>query len=255
MIVRPAVRHPQTILADLGVMTLLAALLYGLVQVARHSYAPLQAQAEINLDVWALPGYTLLSLLRGVIAYGLSLAFAVTYGYIAAHRPGVERVMLPLLDILQSIPVLGFLPSTVLALVALFPNTNVGLELASILMIFTGQVWNMAFSFYQSLRNIPAELREASAVYHFSWWQRFCRVELPASAVGLVWNSMMAMAGGWFFLMVCEAFTLGTHDFRLPGLGAYMTVAIARHNGQAIVAGIRSGGVKKRPQMQPKWGR
>jgi len=238
MFARPTVKQPPLVLTDVGVITLLAAILYGVVRVAQHWQAPLQPQVDISLDFRALPGYTLLSLLRGFAAYGLSLAFALTYGYAAAHRPRAERLMLPLLDILQSIPVLGFLPGAVLALVALFPNTNAGLELASILMIFTGQVWNLAFSFYQSLRSIPLELREAASLYGFNWWQRFRRVELPAAAVALAWNSMMAMAGGWFFLMVCEAFTLGSHDFRLPGLGAYMSVAITRHNFPAIGAGI-----------------
>ncbi len=238
MLTRATVDRSFTVLADLCVMVLLAAGLFGVLQVAKHWEAPLQPRVDINLSIWALPGYTALSLLRGFTAYGLSLAFALTYGYVAAHRPRAERFMLPLLDILQSIPVLGFLPGIVLALVALFPQTNVGLEVASIVMIFTGQVWNLAFSFYQSLRSIPAELREASALYQFNWWQRFRRVELPASAIGLAWNSMMAMAGGWFFLMVCEAFTLGTYDFRLPGLGAYMSVAIAQHQVSAIAAGI-----------------
>ncbi len=238
MITRPTVQRSSSWIADVSVVTLLAAVLYGLVRVATHWQAPLQSEVEISLSLWALPGYTLLSLLRGFVAYGLSLAFALTYGYAAAHRAHAERVMLPLLDILQSIPVLGFLPGAVLALVSLFPNTNAGLELACILMIFTGQVWNMTFSFYQSLRSIPLELREAASLYQFNWWQRFRRVELSASAVGLAWNSMMAMAGGWFFLMVCEAFTLGAHDFKLPGLGAYMSVAIAHRNTAAILAGI-----------------
>lgn len=238
MITKPTAPRSSSFLPDLAVMTALAAVLYGFVRVAKRWDAPLQPLVEINLSVWALPGYTILSLLRGVAAYGLSLAFALTYGYLAAHHRRAERIMVPLLDILQSIPVLGFLPGLVLALVALFPRTNAGLEIASILMIFTGQVWNMAFSFYQSLQSIPKALREASEVYQFNWWQRFRRVELPASAMSLAWNSMMSMAGGWFFLMVCEAFTLGEHDFRLPGLGAYMSVAIARHHTPAILAGI-----------------
>ena len=238
MITRPAMHRSSSLVADAGVVTLLAAVLYGVVRVAKRWEAPLQPQVDIDLSLWALPVYTLFSLLRGVAAYGLSLVFAISYGYLAAHRQRAERILLPLLDILQSIPVLGFLPGAVLALVALFPRTNAGLELACVLMIFTGQVWNMTFSFYQSLRGIPLQLREASALYQFNWWQRFRRVELPAAAVGLAWNSMMAMAGGWFFLMVCEAFTLGTRDFRLPGLGAYMSVAIAQHRVSAILAGL-----------------
>ncbi len=238
MITRQAVFRPSSWLADVSVMALLAALLYGVVRVGRHWQAPLQPLVDIDLRLWALPGYTLLSLLRGVAAYGVSLGLALAYGYTAAHRPRAERLLLPLLDVLQSIPVLGFLPGAVLVLVALFPHTNAGLELASILMIVTSQVWNLAFSFYQSLRGIPLELREASRVYQFNWWQCFRRVELPAAAVGLAWNSMMAMAGGWFFLMVCESFTLGSHDFRLPGLGAYMSAAINQRDTRAIVAGL-----------------
>ncbi len=238
MIVSATVRRSASLLPDVTIIVALAAFIYGLTHVANHWHAQLQPQVDISLSFWALPGYALQSLLRSFLAYGLSLTFAVAYGYIAAHNARAERLMLPLLDILQSIPVLGFLPGAVLALVTLFPRTNTGLELASILMIFTGQVWNMAFSVYQSMRSIPPELREAASLYRFNWWQRFRRVELPSSAVGLAWNSMMAMAGGWFFLTVCEAFTLGAHDFRLPGLGAYMSVAIAHRDVSAICAGL-----------------
>ena len=238
MIIRPLSRAPHSFIADLSVVTALAAALYGLVKVGRHWQAPLQPTVEIDLSLWALPGYTLLSLLRGFVAYGLSLSFAVAYGYAAARRPRAERILLPLLDVLQSIPVLGFLPGAVLVLIRLFPHSNTGLELACILMLFTSQVWNLAFSFYSSLQTIPSELQEAAAIYQFTWWQRFRRVELAAAAVGLAWNSMMSMAGGWFFLMVCEAFTLGSHDFRLPGLGAYMSEALAHHNAPATLAGI-----------------
>jgi NitT/TauT family transport system permease protein len=146
--------------------------------------------------------------------------------------------MLPVLDILQSIPVLGFLPGLVLALVAVFPHSNTGLELAAVLMIFTGQVWNMTFSFYNSLRGIPTQLREAAVVCRLNWWQRVTTLELPYASMGLVWNSMMSMAGGWFFLTINEAFILGDHDFRLPGIGSYMSVAIAQGDAQAMVCAI-----------------
>jgi NitT/TauT family transport system permease protein len=138
----------------------------------------------------------------------------------------------PLLDILQSIPVLGFMPGLVLAMVALFPRTNLGLELAAVIMIFTGQAWNMTFSLYHSLKSVPQDIKEASVVYRFTWWERFKWVELPYGTTGLVWNSMMSMAGGWFFLMINEAFRLGDHDFRLPGLGSYMSVAV--HEGKPL---------------------
>jgi NitT/TauT family transport system permease protein len=177
-------------------------------------------------------------LARGVAAYLLSLAFTLTYGTTAAHSRAAERVMLPVLDICQGIPVLGFLPGLVLGLVALFPHSNIGLELACVVMIFTGQVWNMTFSFFGSLRAIPAELREAAHVYRFGWWKRFHTLEVPSAMIGLVWNSMMSMAGGWFFLTVTEAFTLGDHDFRLPGIGSYMSVAIDRGDGRAMAGAV-----------------
>ena len=147
MITRPSVPRPSSWFSDLSVVAVLAALLYGVVRVSQHWQAPLQPRVDIDLSLWALPGYTLLSLLRGVAAYGVSLVVALGYGYAAAHRSRAERLLLPLLDVLQSIPVLGFLPGAILVLVALFPGTNAGLELASILMIVTSQVWNLAFSF------------------------------------------------------------------------------------------------------------
>jgi NitT/TauT family transport system permease protein len=216
----------------------LGALVAGVVGLARRWEAPLRPTVEIDLSPWALPGYTALSLARGFAAYALSLAFTLSYGTIAAYSRRAERVMLPVLDILQSIPVLGFLPGLVLGMVALFPHTNVGLELACILMIFTGQVWNMTFSFYGSLRAIPADLREVASLYGFRWWKRFRTVEVPSAMIGLVWNSMMSMAGGWFFLTVNEAFTLGDRDFRLPGVGAYMSVAIDRGDRPAMAYAI-----------------
>jgi NitT/TauT family transport system permease protein len=215
-----------------------AALVAGVVALARRWTAPLRPAVEIDLSLWALPKYTLLSLARGSAAYLLSLSFTLVYGTIAAYSRSAERIMIPILDILQGIPVLGFLPGLVLGMVALFPHSNTGLELACVLMIFTGQVWNMTFSFYGSLRSIPAELREAARVYRFGWWKRFRTVEVPSAMIGLVWNSMMSMAGGWFFLTVNEAFTLGSHDFRLPGIGAYMSVAIERGNRQAMAGAV-----------------
>jgi NitT/TauT family transport system permease protein len=134
--------------------------------------------------------------------------------------------------------VLGFMPGLVLALIALFPRSNVGLELVAIIMIFTGQAWNMTFSFYHSVRSVPQDQCEVATVYRFSWWQRLRWVELPFATMGLVWNSMMSMAGGWFFLMICEAFRLGDRDFRLPGLGAYMSVAVEQGDYAAMLWAI-----------------
>jgi NitT/TauT family transport system permease protein len=216
----------------------LGALVAGTVALAHRWEAPLRPSVEIDLSLWALPKYTLLSLARGVAAYLLSLGFTLVYGTVAAHSRPAERIMIPVLDILQGIPVLGFLPGLVLGMVALFPHSNVGLELACVVMIFTGQAWNMTFSFYGSLRSIPTELREAALVYRFDWWKRFRAVEVPSAMIGLVWNSMMSMAGGWFFLTVNEAFTLGDRDFRLPGIGAYMSVAIERGDPAAMAGAV-----------------
>jgi NitT/TauT family transport system permease protein len=172
------------------------------------------------------------------VAYFLSLAFAVGYGYIAAYTPRVEAVMIAALDILQSIPVLSFLPGVMLAMAALFPSRQLGLELGSIVLIFTGQVWNMAFSFYSSLKSIPRELREAADIYRFDRWQRFLELELPFAAIGLVWNSIVSVASGWFFLMACEMFVLRNHDFRLPGLGSYLQTAASNDDTGAILWGL-----------------
>ncbi len=176
--------------------------------------------------------------MRISIAYLLSLAFTLVYGYVAAYNPRAERFMIPLLDVLQSIPVLSFLPGVMLAMVVLFPGRQLGVEFGAILLIFTGQVWNMAFSFYASLKSIPKEMREAARVYGFSGWQRFIEMELPYAAIGLVWNSMMSVAGGWFFLMACEMFVLGSRDFRLPGLGSYLQTAASNGDTPAILWGI-----------------
>ncbi|HWC73380.1 MAG TPA: ABC transporter permease subunit [Gemmatimonadales bacterium] len=192
----------------------------------------------IDLSLSALPRYTLFSLFRGLLAYVMSLAFTLVYGYWAAKDRLAGRVLIPLLDILQSIPVLGFMPGLVLALVALFPNSNIGLELAAVIMIFTAQAWNMTFSFVHSLRTVPADLSEAATVYRFSWWQRLRNVELPFATLGLVWNSMLSMAGGWFFLMINESFQLGPHDFRLPGIGSYMSVAVEQGRTDAMILAI-----------------
>lgn len=223
---------------DAAVLGFLATLLVGLGAVAQEWRGPLQQVPAVSLEIRHLPLYTLFSLTRGVLAYGVSFLFTMVYGYGMARVPGADRVMLPVLDILQSIPVLGFLPGLVLGLVHLFPNRNVGLEVASVLMIFTGQVWNMTFSFYSSLKSVPPDLVAVARLTRMPWWERFLRLDLAYSAHGLLWNSMMSMAGGWFFLMVSEAFVLGEHDFRLPGLGSYTSLAIERGDGWAQFFGV-----------------
>ncbi len=223
---------------DLTAVGLLVGLIYAIVTVAREWSGPLRPVADIHLEARYLPLYALFSLTRGVIAYGVSFLFTMVYGYAMARVAGAERFMLPVLDILQSIPVLGFLPGLVFGLVQLFPHRNLGLEMASVLMIFTGQVWNMTFSFYTSLKSVPPDLIAVARLSRLSWWERFFQLDLSYAATGLVWNSMMSMAGGWFFLTVSEAFVLGAHDFRLPGLGAYMSLAIERGDAVAQMFGV-----------------
>jgi NitT/TauT family transport system permease protein len=210
------------------------ALFYGVVEVGRNWLGPFTPHVEISRSLGALPVYAGYSLLRIALAYVLSLLFAVTFGYIAAYRPRAERFMIPLLDVLQSIPVLSFLPGVMLAMAALFPGRQLGVEMGAVLLIFTGQVWNMAFSFYASLKSIPREMREAATIYRFNWFQRFIQIELPFATIGLVWNSMMSVAGAWFFLMACEQFG----DFRLPGLGSYLQAAANDGDTRSILLGI-----------------
>jgi NitT/TauT family transport system permease protein len=225
-------------LPDVLMFAAVLALFYGTLLVGRSWLGPFVPSVEISRSPRALPGYAALSLLRISIAYVLSLLFTLVYGYIAAYNSKAERFMVPLLDVLQSIPVLSFLPGVMLAMVGLFPSRQLGVELGAILLIFTGQVWNMAFSFYASLKSIPREMREAAQIYRFSWWQRFTEVELPFAAIGLVWNSMMSVAGGWFFLMACEMFVLGSRDFRLPGLGSYLQTASSEGDTPSILWGV-----------------
>jgi NitT/TauT family transport system permease protein len=211
---------------DLAIAVALAGILYGIIDLADEWTNVGHHRVEIDVSPWALPRYTFYSLSRGLLAYLLSLGFTLTYGYWAAKDQVAERLLIPLLDILQSIPVLTFLPGLFYAFDAAFPANNTGLEMAAIIMIFTGQAWNMTFSFYHSLRSVPADLKEAGTLYRFGAWNTFKWVELPFSTMGLVWNSMMSMAGGWFFLTFCEAFTLGDQEFSLPGLGSYVKVAV-----------------------------
>jgi len=191
----------------------------------------------ISLQPSELPWYAAFSLFRMAAAYLLSILFTLAYGYAAASTRRNEQIMIPLLDVLQSVPILSFLPLVLLSLTAFIP-VNLATEIAAIILIFTSQAWNMTFSFYHSVSSVPADLREAGTVYRFSVWERFRWIELPYATMGLVWNSMMSMAGGWFFLMVCEAFQLGSADFRLPGIGSYMSVAVERGRIDAMLWAI-----------------
>jgi NitT/TauT family transport system permease protein len=234
---RPKLWFEAVIILGLG------ALVLGGAQVASEWRQPLRQTVDIDLSVWALPKYALFSLARGWIAYFFSLLFTLLVASWAFYDERARRYVLPALDVLQSIPVLGFLPALVLALVALFPHSNAGLELACVLSIFTGQVWNMAFSYYDSLRGVPPDYRMLGRLYGFNWWHRFWKIELPFGAQGLLYNSMVSMAGGWFFLSITEAFKLGDQDFRVPGIGSYMSVATDRGDVHAQFLGVIAMGV------------
>ena len=223
---------------DLCIAAVGLACFYSVIRIAMFWAGRPEPEIVISLSPRALPHYAFYSMVRIGLAYLLSLLFAISYGYIAAYNRRAEKVMIAILDILQSIPVLSFLPPVMLAMIALFPTRQLGVEMGAIVLIFTGSVWNMAFSFYSSLKSIPKELMEATGVYCFSRFQRLFQLELPYATIGLIWNSIMSVAGAWFFLMVCEMFHLGSRDFRLPGLGSYLQTAADAGNGVAITWGL-----------------
>jgi NitT/TauT family transport system permease protein len=221
---------------DLAATVLVLALLILVGSGARQMIAPLAAARppEISLSPLALPLYTLRTTLRMLVAIAASLLFTFTYATLAAKSRRAEMVLIPLLDVLQSVPILGYLSFTVLFFVALFPGNELGPELAAIFAIFTSQAWNMAFSFYQSLRTVPHDLDEASLSFRFSGWQRFWRLEVPFAMPGLVWNTMMSMSGGWFFVVASEAIAVGDLQIDLPGVGSYVAHAIAARDLAAV---------------------
>ena len=221
----PVADRTWPFLVDTTVILCGLAFFFSMIQLGTYWMARPMPAVVISLSVRALPLYAFYSVARIAIAYLLSLIFAVSYGYIAAYNPRVEAWMIAVLDILQSIPVLSFLPGVMLAMMALIPGHQLGIEMGSILLIFTGQVWNMAFSFYSSLKSIPREMLEATRIYRYSAWQRFWQLEMPFAAIGLIWNSIVSVAVGWFFLISCEMFPLGARSFRLPGLGSYLQTA------------------------------
>jgi NitT/TauT family transport system permease protein len=215
-----------------------AAIVLAVANVAKEWHQPQSRSAAIDLSPWALPRYALYSFARGWIAYSLSLLFTLVVGSWAFYDERARRVILVALDILQSLPVTAFLPIFELALIRLFPHSTAGLELVCVLAIFTAQVWNMTFSYYDSLRGIPADFRMLGTLYNYNWWNRFWRVELPFGAQSLLYNSMVSMAGGWFFLTITEAFPIGDKNYRVPGIGSYMSVAMAKGDVPAEIYAI-----------------
>ena len=188
----------------------------------------------ISLDPWQLPAYALRTVLRMVCALVASLVFSLVYAAVAAKSRQGEKILIPILDILQSVPILGFLSITVTGFIALFPGRLLGVECAAIFAIFTSQAWNMTFSVYQSLRTVPGELIEAARMYHLSPWKRFWRLEVPHAIPSLVWNMMMSVSGGWFFVVASEAITVAGQTIMLPGIGSYIATAINQRDLAAI---------------------
>ncbi|WP_210494732.1 ABC transporter permease [Pantoea ananatis] len=193
----------------------------------------LKTQA-ISLDPTNLPEYAMRTTLRMLVAMLASLVFSLIYGTLAAKSRRAEKVLVPILDILQSVPVLGYISFTVTFFIALFPGQVLGVELAAIFALFTSQAWNMTFSFYQSLRTVPADLVEVSRGFHLTGWQRFWKLDAPFAVPGLVWNMMMSMSGGWFFIVASEAITVGNNTFTLPGVGGYLAQAILHKDIHAV---------------------
>jgi NitT/TauT family transport system permease protein len=230
-------RRPRLGLADVAVGLGTLTLLYAVARTGSESlvhFSPPEVIPTISLDPRNIPDYAARSTLRMFVALGLSTLFTFVYAYAAARSRRAERVLVPLLDVLQSVPVLGFLSVTVTGFIALFRGSLLGLEAASVFAIFTGQAWNMTFALYQSLRSVPRELEEMARLYRLSKWERFTRLELPASVIGLVWNGMMSFGGGWFFLAASEAISVLNRQYTLPGLGSYVAAAIAAKDLRAL---------------------
>lgn len=223
-------------LFDLAALALVSGVLVTIVYGVNKTNVPLTVldASPIALDPINLPEYALRTTLRMLAAMVASLVFTLVYATLAAKSRRAEIVLIPILDILQSVPILGFLTFTVVFFMNLFPGRVLGAELASVFAIFTSQAWNMAFSMYQSLRNVPKDLEEAAQSFHLSWWRRFWRLDVPFAMPGLVWNAMMSMSGGWFFVVASEAITVGDTTVTLPGVGAYVATAIKEQNLPAV---------------------
>ena len=217
----------------------------GIAQGSHGMTAPLSAPvtADLSLDYSNLPYYALRTTLRMFAALAASLVFTFTYATLAAKSRRAEMVLIPLLDVLQSVPILGFLSFTVTFFLGLFPGSTLGAEMAAIFAIFTSQAWNMAFSFYQSLRTVPHDLEEVAVGFHFSPWQKFWQLEVPFAMPSLVWNMMMSMSGGWFFVVASEAISVGDTTIKLPGIGSYLALAIdAKRDGCGRLAAVARWG-------------
>ena len=221
---------------DLLALLITGALVAALAQSSRGLLAPL-AQLDstpLSLAPAHLPEYAARTTLRMFAALAASLLFTLTYATWAARSERAARLLIPLLDILQSVPILGFISVTVVFFMSLVPGRVLGAELAAVFAIFTSQAWNMAFSFYQSLRTVPAELTEAADSFHLTPWMRFWQLEVPFAMPALVWNMMMSMSGGWFFVVASESISVGNTTVALPGIGSYIALAIAQRNLTAI---------------------
>jgi NitT/TauT family transport system permease protein len=237
---RGALVRPRRNAIDVAVIAGAAVLLWGLVRVSEGAAAPFDAvtaPSTVSTDPADLPYYAARSLLRMFVALAVSVVFTFVYATAAARLRRAEKVLLPVLDVLQSVPVLGFLSVTITGFIALFPGSTLGLECASVFAIFTSQAWNMTFAFYHSLVTQPRELDEAARVLRLSRWQRFWRLDLPGGMIPLVWNGMMSFGGGWFFLVASEAISVNDHDYALPGIGSYVATATAQGQlGKVLLA-------------------
>ena len=237
---RTALIRPRQSVVDIAVFFGVAVLLWIIIRTSAGfsvPFNPASAPSTVSTDLSELPYYAARSLLRMFIALAASVVFTFLYATAAARLRRAEKILVPILDILQSVPILGFLSVTITGFIALFPGSELGLECASIFAIFTSQAWNMTFAFYHSLLAQPRDLDEASRLLRLSRWQRFWRVDVPSGMIPLVWNGMMSFGGGWFFLVASEALSVDNHQFVLPGIGAFVATANAQGQwGKILVA-------------------
>ncbi len=226
--------------SDLVVLVLTIAILFFLSYTGGKMIKPyaIGEPLPISLTPWKLPEYALRTVLRMFIALGISIIFTFIVGTLAAKNKRAEQIIIPSLDVLQSVPVLSFLAITVTGFIQIFPNSLLGPECASIFAIFVSQVWNITFSFYQSLKGIPNDLKEVAAVHQLSAWQFFWKVEVPCSMSGLLWNIMISMSASWFFVVLSEAIVVAHQDIRLPGIGSYIALAIEHHDLKSLIYAI-----------------